>query len=322
MKNDNTSSYRIADPTDREILAGFKVLLSVTILVGDSLILVGSLRYNAVKLHNILVIFIQHMAVADFLVALFGVIPGAVSLAADDWVLGDSFCYITYFFKDSSEAFQCFIVTAIAMSKAFIAKYPFRAAHFSQKAGQAIAVSIWFVGIAFPAALLLNDLDGVFFNFITYTCDYSNKHSNWTKTHSIILGILLLLSLVGTVISSAVLLVIARQFTRGRSAGLKWQGIVTVLLTSGTHLLIAFPLALYYFCRVYTEQYAQANLFRYGWWISQLGSVINFFVLGLSLPSFRDFLKSKIFKREVRDRENEQETAEEAEERQRNLSSP
>ena len=101
MKYDNTTQYKIDDLTERQILIGYRGLLTVSSLIGDSLILVGSLRYNAIKLHKIIVIFVQHMAVADLLLTVFGIVPGAVSLAANDWILGDVLCYLSYFFKDT-----------------------------------------------------------------------------------------------------------------------------------------------------------------------------------------------------------------------------
>ena len=92
MRHDNYTLYGIQDRTERQLLIGYRSLISVSSLIGDTLILVGSLRYSAIKLHKILVIFIQHIAVADLLFVTFGVVPGAVSLAANDWILGEVMC--------------------------------------------------------------------------------------------------------------------------------------------------------------------------------------------------------------------------------------
>ena len=120
LKNESspycTTSYKIDNPTEREILIGYKVLLSASTLIGDSLILVGSLRYNAIKLHKILVIIVQHMAVANILMSLFSIIPSAVSLAVNDQILGHGTCYLTYFFNDGLALVQCLLTGAIGNS--------------------------------------------------------------------------------------------------------------------------------------------------------------------------------------------------------------
>ena len=315
MKNDSTYHYRIDNPTERQILIGYRVLLSISVLIGDSLILVGSLRYNAIKLHKIIVIFVQHMAVADFMVTLFGIIPGAVSLEANGWILGDTACYISYIFNDSSAIFQSLITTAIAISKMLIVLYPLRAAHLSPKAGQVSAICIWLLSITFPAVAVLKGRDGVFFDYIVYSCDFSTNSTGWTKTELDIfdtaIGTITLTSLLGTVIGSIALLVIAKRFTSGRPGGLQWQGVLAILLTAAAHVLLVLPLSLYLISRAFTKEHI-TSLSRWGYWITQLGSLINFYILGLSLPSFRDFLKSRIFRRVVLmlGRNNEEETSE------------
>ena len=136
------TQYKIDNLTERQILIGYRILLSVSTLIGDTLILVGSIRYNAIKLHKIIVIFIQHMAVADILTIIFSIIPGAVSLEANEWVLEKWTCYLTYFFNDSLAAVQCLITGAIAMSKLLIVKYPLRAISFSADAAKIAVMCI------------------------------------------------------------------------------------------------------------------------------------------------------------------------------------
>ena len=93
----------------------------------------GSLRYNAIKLHKIIVIFVQHMAAADILMTIFSIIPGALSLATNAWILGDQICYLNYFLNSCLAEVQVLVTSAITISKMLIVKYPLRAMHFPQK---------------------------------------------------------------------------------------------------------------------------------------------------------------------------------------------
>ena len=173
MKYNITTQYKIEDLTERHILIGYRVFLCVSSLIGDSLILVGSLRYNAIKLHKILVIFVQHMAIADLLLTLFGIVPGAVSLAANDWILGDVMCYLNYFIKDTSALALYILTTAIATTKMLMIKYPLRAINFSTQAGHVAALFIWIASSSLPAAALLKDNKSMYFDYLLYTCDYT-----------------------------------------------------------------------------------------------------------------------------------------------------
>ena len=290
---DNSTQYKIDSPTERHILIGYRVLLSISVLIGDSLILVGSLKYNAIKLHKILVIFVQHMAIADLLVTLFGIIPGAVSLAANDWILGDVMCYLSYIVNDTSAVVLSMLTAAIATTKMLIIKYPLRAINFSTQAGHVAALCIWIASASLPAAALLKDNQGIYFDYLLYICDYTARKPMWDKTsHAIFTttaGIAGLMTIVGTVFSSVVLLILAKRATVGRPEGLQWQGVLTVLLTAAAHTISALSLAIYYILDCFEKD--PTEFYRYSWWVTQVVVVVNFYIFGLTLPSFRKFLK-------------------------------
>ena len=298
----NYTQYKIDNLTERQILIGYRILLSVSTLIGDTLILMGSIRYNAIKLHKIIVIFVQHMAVADILTIIFGIIPGAVSLEVNEWILGKSTCYLIYFFNDCLAAVQSLITGAIAMSKLLIVKFPLRAISFSADAAKIAVICIWITGSIFPAVAIAYDIHGVFFSYVVYICDYSFLHNEWSKIAYKIyvsaIGMATLTSILGTVISSVMLLILAKRASDRRSEGLQWQGVLAILLTAAAHFLLAIPLTVYYISRAFTPP--NLYFYRVAWWTSQLGCMVNFYILGLTLPSFREFLKFQVFKKLAR----------------------
>jgi hypothetical protein len=94
MKQDNYTLYGIHSRTERHLFIGYVSLISISSLIGDTLILIGSLRYNAIKVHKIVVVFIQYPAAADLVIVVLTMMPAAVSLTANHWILGDIFCCV------------------------------------------------------------------------------------------------------------------------------------------------------------------------------------------------------------------------------------
>ena len=319
-------------------------LLSISSLIGDTLILVGSVRFNAIKLHTVPVIFIRYIAVADLLVTLSGVLPAAVSLAANEWILGDVLCYLNFFGRCSCALVICQLFAALALSKMLIVKYPLRAIQFSGKAAHLVAGSMWAYSVIFPAVAIARDKGDVYFSYIVYNCDYD---CSWGHVECEKLSTAIVLSVsactVVTVVSSVVLMVEARRVARRVPGGLNWRGVVTVLLTVAVHTIVTLPLATYYISEYHTDNrslnlyrpawfiailailnwrgvvtvlltvavqimitlplpiyYITQNLAdcfrlnRAAWFIDVLGVVTNFYIFTLTLPSFREFLKSRI----------------------------
>ena len=65
--------------TERYLWAGWLAFVVVLSLLGDSLILIASIKYKAFNLHKMIVTFIQHIAVNDLLSAIGSVAPAMLS---------------------------------------------------------------------------------------------------------------------------------------------------------------------------------------------------------------------------------------------------
>ena len=61
------TKFGIKNDTERYLWAGWLAFVVVSSLLGDSLILIASIKYNAFNLHKMIVTFIQHIAVCDLL---------------------------------------------------------------------------------------------------------------------------------------------------------------------------------------------------------------------------------------------------------------
>ena len=90
----NFSLLGVETPVERYSWIGWVAFVLVTSLIGDTTILVASIKYNAFKLHDCVVVFIQHIAAGDLLVCLSCQFPHIIYLLEKHWVFGTSFCRV------------------------------------------------------------------------------------------------------------------------------------------------------------------------------------------------------------------------------------
>lgn len=303
VRYDNYTLYGIHGKISRDLLAGYSYFLVVSSVIGDTLILVGSYRYSAIKLHKILVALIQHLAAADLLFSLARVLPGAVSLTLNFSGIFDHLgCYPAFFLSCVVYGVLVNLPCALAAAKCMLVKFPLRGVHVSSRAAHLTALFIWISCILFSTTTLVNNEGEIYFSYLTYNCQCSYSYDTWGSAWStakfVILGILLLVLIIITLLSSMVLVLEARRVTeRGRSA-LRWQGLITVLLTVLLNFTTNIPCVVY----LLGGQIVQENppgpfhivFFRAAVFVAYFNVVTNFYIYSLTLPSFREFLKSKI----------------------------
>jgi len=75
---------------------GYHIFILIASLLGDSTILIASIKYRALKLNKLIVVIINHIAVCNLLVAVTTVLPRAVSLITQQWVFGEGLCYLLH----------------------------------------------------------------------------------------------------------------------------------------------------------------------------------------------------------------------------------
>ena len=121
----NTTIFGIKSDA-RHAWAVYLLFVLVSSLVGDTTILIASLKFSAFKLHDVIVVIIQHIAVCDLMVAVTYALPHFVSLISNEWVFGTFLCdltsYTTYYFTGTS----VFLITNMTTGKLLLLKYPLR----------------------------------------------------------------------------------------------------------------------------------------------------------------------------------------------------
>ena len=243
-----------------------------------------------------MVVFIQHIAVADLAFSMFKALPGSVSLAANDWILGDFLCFAAYYATYISALAMCLLISALALAKLLIVKNPLRAVHFSKRAAHLIACGIWVYSAIFPMAATIKEKFDIYFSYLDYNCE---SYGQWKPLENLLyciaVGFSILTSNAITLVSSVMLIFVAKRATERGLGELQWQGIMTVLLTVAVHTVATLPFGIYFVgCQFSNSTFFDVQLYRYALYIALLDTMANFYIYTLTLSSFREFLKLRI----------------------------
>ena len=162
-------------------------------LIGDSIILLASLKYRAIKQNKVIVAVIQHLAVCDLLQTVFRVFPTATAMLADKWVMGEIMCHIQNFVSMAIGGTTMVLTCAMSTIKLVHVKYPFLARTWSQKFGHRISAALWVVIFIIYTPVLYVKLvliiDTVHFDYNIYHCSYLHVSTNappWYRLYYLI----------------------------------------------------------------------------------------------------------------------------------------
>ena len=295
----NSTLYSISSNTSRHIWAVFFIFVLLSSLVGDTTILISSIRYRAMRLHKVVVVIIQHIAVCDLLVSLFStsVLPRAVTLIAGGWELGTPLCYVmvynAYYFVPVGNLLIC----AMTASKLFILMFPFRASSLRVKYAHAVCAGIWASVLIIPATNLVSDHDDVVFNYRTCVCDWGYTSEAWYWLRPLFATIFVFLPSVFVVATTVALLVVARKIARRGQENLKWQGITTTVLVAVVYCVSVLPYSIYHFAASSVKDqsgFLHNDFSRIAESFLCLNTISNFYIYSLTVSSFRRFLWSRM----------------------------
>ena len=117
-------------------------------IFGNGVVLYSSLRYNAIKLNKVSLVFVRNLAFADMLYAVFTVIPTFVTYAARDWILGPVYCFVSAQFSLLPGLVNSLLVMTISIYRLVLLYSPFtipRCLH-----ARAISAALWIFSLSPP----------------------------------------------------------------------------------------------------------------------------------------------------------------------------
>lgn len=293
---------RIQDPVERYIWAAYFLIMVLSSFLGDSLILVATIKYRAIKYHKLIVTIIQHMAMCDLLTSLSALF-GPISMIADGQVLGTFICYVSTYIVYLTFPASFLLISAITSSKILLLKYPLRCNAWRTSTAHLICGACWFCAATVPLSLLAVDYEDIIFNFKSYKCDYHFSAPIWKWLRPLLSIYTSLLPNIVVVITAVMLLFEARRVAKRGRGTLRWHGIITVVLTAVIYCITILPFTFYLIAGPHiSEQPPGAfhlHFYRTAWSILILSVVSNFYIYVATIPSFRHFVCS-YFRRKQR----------------------
>ena len=296
--NSSYEDFKIHSSAERYIWATYAFFVALSSILGDTVILLASRNRDSFRLNKFLVTIMQHIAVCDISVSITNILPSAISLIADSWVLGEALCFAQPYLS-SLYGVNMYLVCVLTTAKFLLLRKPARARNWSKKQAHVICSVVWMSICIFPIVMFTLGKDDVSFDYRTYACEYGWNAYTWKRVQPVIVLISVIFTdavMIATTVPTLKYLVEARKSARRTKKSVPWQGALTVSLTAIVCCVSTLPFGVYYFCRLISDQENRRDylLYRYGYFFTKANISSNFFVYALTITSFRRFLIDKM----------------------------
>ena len=147
----------------------YQFVMISTAIIGNSIVVYATKKYNAIHLDSASVLLIQNLAVTDIAMIVIAYIPKMVTLNAGRWILGSELCYLTAFSQFVPGAVEIITLTCISAYRWYMVRFPFRK---PPKAflTKILVLIIWLVAMLFPITFLAANKSSAVFDVRTLAC--------------------------------------------------------------------------------------------------------------------------------------------------------
>ena len=293
--------FGIKYETERAVLVLWSIIVFLSSLIGDSIILVATIKYRAIKQHSVIIAIIQHMAVSDLLQALFRVFPITTALIEDRWVMDEVMCHIQDNVTWIASGMTMVLTCALTTFKLATVEYPIMTRTWTQKFGHKICAAVWLLVLCFYGPVLFGKLffirDTIHFSYDNYECSYLHdtiSAPDWYRPFSIIsFSSFSVLCYINLIVTSFLLILKAKTVRSRNGNTVRLEGLITVLLTVGIYLFSYLPFSVVFTTSLIGVNYGPM-IWRFLTFMLYFNIIANFYIYCITIRSFRDFLKMKI----------------------------
>ena len=328
--NTTTTTLGLTSSQQRHTWMSWQIFIVISSILGNTTILFSSIRYRALRIHRMIVVYMEQLAICDYMFSACIILPSAVCVVKNKWVFGRFYCalsvYISYYFYTAS----MLLVGAMTTSRLMLLKFPLKARSFSRHDGHIkVITTVWLVSLLYPLLFLVIDNNDVQFDYRSYVCDYRFSSSTWRLFLFGRLFISNCIPMFGLMLTTLLLLYNLCETRReARRAGTYFSSpdVVTVLITSTLYITLTLPHwlnsmstllisvrnqghvtnnalshhqhvttnALSHHEHVTTNALSHPVFYRLRASCLYLTVVVNFFVYSLTVPSFKNFLRLRV----------------------------
>ena len=135
------------------LLVTWSLLTAIISLIGNTVILIGTTKHNAIKLDKVSLVLIKNLAVADICSAVLIVLPSTWSLITRRALFNDNttFCVVSSYVQLLFPIISSIIVSALTVNKLLVLLKPLKTLERTSLTGHVIGLFAWVCGLV-PAA--------------------------------------------------------------------------------------------------------------------------------------------------------------------------
>lgn len=298
--SNNTTFLGVESDGARYTWAGYLLFVIISSLVGDTAILIGSIKYRALKLHKVITVIIQHIAACDLMVCTLDVIPNLVAILSRYQNFRFFSCYVVPFTRSFLNPAAVILICNMTISKLLLLQYPLRSGRITTKRAHVYCGACWAASLLVPTIFLVADWKAIYFSKRSHQCGYDDHLVKYVWLKPLVSVVFALLPTGLVVFSTTLLLVRARQIARRSRETLRWQGLVATILTAAVYCVSVLPTIVYSVTEsVLRRKYRGDNLllthfYRLAYSFLSLNTISNFYIYTLTVSSFRQFVKTRL----------------------------
>ena len=295
--SDNHTDYGIQTKGEKYFWISYLLIVLLSSLIGDSIILVASIKHNAIKLNKIIVVVMQHIAVCDLLASLSFVLPTLISLISEQWILGETLAYIMLYLDVTTFQAANILICVLSTGKFLLLRYPLQTRQWTVKGTHTVCGVVWVFVNVFPVLRLIFDTDGLVFSHTTYNINYglSSRSTSTVKVITIVATVLTLdiptVAVMVALFCTLMYLIKSRRIAYRSRGQRRWQGFVTVVATVTVYCISVIPSSVVPYVAMSDSD--KSHFVRIAEFLIALNIMSNFYIYSLTIPSFRKFIRSK-----------------------------
>ncbi|KAL5271340.1 hypothetical protein ACHWQZ_G001843 [Mnemiopsis leidyi] len=162
IATNHTADDVFATPAGK-VLALFDFFMLVFGILGNSIVLYGSKKYQAINIDRISTTLIEHLATAEILILVLHNLPIFLSLIFKSWVLGPILCYLLAFLGTMPFVVEILILVSLACYRVLViqqaSRPQVRSSEWKGESLRFIAILVWATGCAYSAILMFGVRD-------------------------------------------------------------------------------------------------------------------------------------------------------------------
>ena len=295
--------YKNSPPSYFEwiLIVTWSTIIFIVSTIGNIVVLLATVKYNAIKLDDISVVLITNIAIADLGVALYiaSTLPGIITKHN---LYSDLFCIFSKTWFYTCMLTDVVLLAALSISKLMWILKPLQSLSRSKKNGQIIASLIWLLMICLTAGSTIYRETTKDTRTEFYSAVYRCSRQSYDKKSNIIFNVIVMVfsavpQLVITVATVWLLCLVNKVGT------LHKQGLIAILLVCALFFVSHAP---YGFIYQILKRFIDGSsnswfgvFYRWSFYIVYLNYAANPFIYFASISSFNKFVKQRFHKSEV-----------------------